>query len=488
MEEFDSTLPPGAWFPPGDPPDDSAGTWTRSGDPLSGESAARNGGVSFSGEIAARNGGSDPFSSESAARNRGSDPLSGESAARNGGSDPFSGVGMPVGRAGYSRQRRGRRLKRKRKRYGGVLCFLAGLLAAGFLVFGGRIWEQSRRVRDMDRFLWNYREQFPTEQDDSPEISIPLCSSGQGVVFPVHGEHGESQTAQEIYRQVNPCVVTVMVDLGNRTAAVGTGVIFTEDGYFVTNYHVVEGGTDCVVLLENGTRFSALYVAGDREHDLAVLKLDGGEDFRAAEFGDSDFLTVGDDVYAIGNPLGVEFRGTLTNGIISAINRNVEVDGRLMTLIQTNAALNSGNSGGPLINEYGQVVGLNVVKMSSTRATVEGLGFAIPSASMDRLVNDLLTYGEVQPEPVLGISVNQTGTELADGLWGIEVYAVTRGSSADEAGIREGDYIVEAGGTAIASSQDLLRVRRKTYAGEELAMVLWRAGDRLEVRLHLREG
>jgi len=140
---------------------------------------------------------------------------------------------------------------------------------------------------------------------------------------------------------------------------------------------------------------------GDEKNDLAVLKVDG-TDLPAAQFGDSDLLVVGDPVYAIGNPLGVELRGTLTDGIVSAINRDVQVDGRTMTLIQTNAALNSGNSGGPLINQYGQVVGINVIKMSSRYSNVEGLGFAIPSASIQRIVNDLLTYGEVKPDAGAG--------------------------------------------------------------------------------------
>ena len=344
-------------------------------------------------------------------------------------------------------------------------------------------------VRSPDDRFWEYRDPDPEDRDRAVGISIPTWPTGQGVSFQVFREHGEALGAQEVYRQVNPSVVTVLVGLDDQSAAVGTGVIFTPDGYFVTNYHVVEGGRECTTVLDSGRSFPALYVAGDEEHDLAVLKMDCEETLPAAVFGDSDLLTVGDDVYAIGNPLGVEFRGTLTDGIVSAIDRDVLVDGRTMTLIQTNAALNSGNSGGPLINGFGQVVGINVVKMSSTRSTVEGLGFAIPSASMERLVNDLLTFGELTPEPLLGVTVDRYGTEVAEGtgIWGIRVQTVTAGSAAEAAGIRAGDYILSAGGETVNSSQDLLRARRRRHVGDDLPVTLWRDGERLEVVLTLRD-
>ena len=192
-------------------------------------------------------------------------------------------------------------------------------------------------------------------------------------------------------------------------------------------------------------------------------------------------------MYAIGNPLGVELPGTLTDGIVSAIDRDVLEDGRTMTLIQTNAALNSGNSGGPLINQYGQVVGINVIKMTSEYSNVEGLGFAIPSASAQRIVNDLLTWGEVKPEPRLGVVVLREGVPVEDGRWGLVVQEVDPGSAADIAGVQTGDYILSAGGEDLRTSQDLMRVRRRTYAGDQLPMVLWREGREIQVVLDLEE-
>lgn len=355
-------------------------------------------------------------------------------------------------------------------------CGLVAALTAAAVLWPG---QEERQ----DKFQYYFEE----ETDQTPEeISIPGYPYGQGAVLEVETEHGEALTAQEIYRQVNPSVVTVVAQLGEQEASVGTGVIFSEDGYILTNYHVLEGGSACTVYFYNDHAYEAWYVAGDAESDLAVLKVEQ-TGLPAAQFGDSEYLTVGDTVYAIGNPLGYELRGTLTDGIVSAINRDVWVDGRTMNLIQTNAALNSGNSGGPLINVYGQVVGINTVKMSSSYSNVEGLGFAIPSATIRRLVNDLLTCGEILPEPVLGITVLSLGTRLGEDLWGVEVQSVTPDSAADLAGVEEGDYVVSAGGIDISSSADLLRARRQYHVGDEMPLTIWRDGTLMEVTLVLNE-
>lgn len=371
----------------------------------------------------------------------------------------------------------------KRRSRRGLWVFLGGLALSVCLAAAAWLPGVSGEPGWRDRFEYDNQE---PEQRDPEEITIPVWPTGLGASLPVERTRGAALTAQEIYRMVNPAVVVVMTDLGGNKVSIGTGVIFTRDGYVLTNHHVVEGGSKCLVTLDSGRRFEAKYVAGDSENDLAVLKVNG-DNLPVAAFGDSDLLTVGDRVYAIGNPLGVELRGTLTDGIISAINRDVEVDGRTRTLLQTNAALNSGNSGGPLINEYGQVVGINNIKMVSRATSVEGLGFAIPSAYMERVVNDLLTFGSLQPEPVLGVSVAQEGIQVAPELWGIKVVSVTGGSAADRAGVCAGDFITAAGGWDITASRDLLRVRRQHHLGDELTMTLWRDGVIMEVTLILKE-
>ena len=369
-----------------------------------------------------------------------------------------------------------------RPRHGrrGLWIFLGCFVLVAALAAAAWLWNRSSEQR-RDPFAYPYEEEGGQEPQ---EITIPGYPYGQGAVLTVSADGGAELTAQEIYRRVNPAVVTVVAQLGKDEASVGTGVIFTEDGYILTNYHVLEGGQACTVYLENDHSYEAFYVAGDANSDLAVLKMDR-TGLPAAQFGDSEQLTVGDKVYAIGNPLGYELRGTLTDGIVSAINRDVWVDGRTMNLIQTNAALNSGNSGGPLINGRGQVVGINTIKMSSAYSNIEGLGFAIPSATIKRLVNDLLSVGEILPEPVLGVTVLSLGTRLGEELWGVEVQEVAQGSPAEAAGVRTGDYVVAAGGIAVSASKDLLRARRQYHVGEEMPMTLWRDGELVDVVLTL---
>ena len=373
--------------------------------------------------------------------------------------------------------------RRRRRRKRGVLVFLAFCLllaAAAGGALGLRYFLSDGDGRDP--FYYDYEN---PEETASEEITIPTYPYGEGAALTVEQNHGQALSTQEVYAQLNPAVVTVMAQLGNGMS-VGTGVIFTEDGYILTNYHVLEGGSSCTVTLSNDRTYEAFYVAGDADNDLAVLKVDL-TGLPAAEFGSSDALVVGDPVYAIGNPLGVELRGTLTDGIVSAINRDVRVDGRSMSLIQTNAALNTGNSGGPLINAYGQVVGINTIKMTSSYSNVEGLGFAIPSDTIRLLVNDLLTYGRVQPQPALGVSVSRIGEQLGDDLWGILVQTVEEDSAAEKAGVQEGDYITAADGIPVTASQDLLKIRREYRVGDALTLTLYRDGELLDVTLILQE-
>jgi len=327
---------------------------------------------------------------------------------------------------------------------------------------------------------------LPGEGTTFTGVKIPAWPA-EGVTLSLSQPVGEALTPQGVYERVGPAVVTVMVDLVGGGGSVGTGVIFTENGYLLTNYHVIQGGYNCSVALADNAQYEAHYVAGDQVNDVAVLKIITDEKLPFAQIGDPAALSVGDPVYAIGSPLGTELRGTFTNGIVSALDRDVDVDGRTMIFLQTNAALNTGNSGGPLINVYGQVVGINTIKMSSDFSTVEGLGFAIPTDRVTRVVNDLLTQGFVSPEPLLGITLETLGTRLPDGTVGARVDSVSKGSAAEAAGVLAEDYIVAADGEAVSGSGDLLRIRGRFTVGDEMAVRVWRNGKYIDLVLKLEQ-
>lgn len=290
---------------------------------------------------------------------------------------------------------------------------------------------------------------------------------------------GEALTAQEVYAAVNPSVVMVAVAIDEEKASIGTGVILTEDGYVVTNAHVIAGGLSAWVALDTGEVLDAELVGFDSNEDLALLKLVDGQGLPAARLGDSDVCVVGDQVYAIGNPLGVELRGTLTNGLISAIDRQVTMEGRVMTMLQTTAALNNGNSGGPLINDQGQVIGINTMKMSGGKtatATVEGLGFAVPTRRVVAVINDIMATGAFHGIPSLGIYVGQE--MQADGAYQLVIYDVTEDYGAAEAGLLPGDVILAADGTEVHETWELLDLRGRHIVGESMVLTVQR-GDQV---------
>ena len=316
------------------------------------------------------------------------------------------------------------------------------------------------------------------------KTTIPRIQGEAGVSLVCTAPAGEKLSIQDMYEKVNPSTVLVVADKGE-LASIGTGVIMTADGYIITNAHVISGGKDCWIALDTGYTYDAKLVGYSEERDLAVLKAVDAADLPAASFGDSDLCRVGDTVYAIGNPLGVELRGTLTDGIISAINRDVQVDGRVMTLLQTTAALNNGNSGGPLINEYGQVVGINTLKMSGNgsemEATVEGLGFAVPISDACFVVNDIIANGRFRGVPVLGVMV----IESTDNGGQVSVYTVSEGGGAEEAGLLPGDVLLRADGQTLHSIHDLMAVRRTHLVGDTMTLTVLRDGQTFDADVPL---
>ena len=322
-----------------------------------------------------------------------------------------------------------------------------------------------------------------------PAPELRRAPNGDGTVLTLAERPAEAAMSfQDIYKKVSPSVVFIRAATGQGIAQ-GTGVVMSADGYIITNAHVIEGSFRADVVLEDGGQYEALLVGSDAATDLAVLKIDA-QGLTPAEFGDSDQMEVGDVVVAIGNPMGEELRGTMTDGILSAINRDMEVEGRQMTLLQTTAALNTGNSGGALINDMGQVIGITNMKLMAYNSTVEGLGFAIPSRTAKTVVDDLIGYGVVKGRPMLGITVRpltaeeRTGRSLDHGLW---VEQVEEKSDAWTQGIRTGDVLLSANGVELSVNDDLLELKNALAVGETIRFCLWREGETLDITVELVE-
>lgn len=304
----------------------------------------------------------------------------------------------------------------------------------------------------------------------------------------------EGLTIPEIVRKVLPAVVTVAVkvpsqgDLFNPQAGysenIGTGFILNENGLIATNYHVVQAGEDVTVTLYTGEEVSAKVVNFDATNDIAVLQMDVNTKVPGVvELGDSENLQVGEAVVAIGNPLSKEFAGTVTNGIVSATERKVSVSNTEYSYIQTNAAINGGNSGGPLINANGKVIGINSAKISSD--SVEGIGFAIP---INVLVRDLDSLSKAQL--IIGIAGREvtdnmsTQTEMPMGVLVVEVQA---DSPAYMSALIVGDVITEFDGQKVSSIQDINDLKKAKSAGDVVILKIYRDGEYLDLNLTLRE-
>ena len=324
--------------------------------------------------------------------------------------------------------------------------------------------------------------------EDLPQLTIVQSPAGTPTVA---SDEDGALSLQEIYRRCIGSVVSIVTVTPSGKAS-GTGIIMSEDGYVITNHHVIESAQAVSVLTSDNQEYAASVVGSDETSDLAVLKVEA-EGLQAAEFGDSSVLQVGDSVAAIGDPLGTALRGTMTDGIISAINRDLTVNDRTMSLIQTNAALNNGNSGGPLINCYGQVIGINTMKMSnfySLSATVEGIGFAIPIDTAKPIIDELIEKGYVSGRPAIGIdgetlpATYRIYYRLPQGIYVTRVY---RNSDAAAKGVSEGDIITAINGVSVTTMEQLNRVKNQFTAGQTITLTIYRGGVSSDVEIILMD-
>ena len=272
-----------------------------------------------------------------------------------------------------------------------------------------------------------------------------------------------------------------------KTASAGSGFVLTKDGFIVTNYHVVKNADTVKVTMYNGDEYDAKYVGGDEDYDIAVIKVEAA-DLQPVTLGDSDKLNVGDHVLAVGNPLG-ELTFSMSGGMVSSVNRAINVSGTPFNMIQTDASINPGNSGGPMFNQYGEVVGIVSAKYSSySNNSVEGLGFAIPINDVFAMIQDIMTNGYITNKPYLGITGGSMTEQMAaqyryDIKEGVFVYSVEEGKAAQKAGLQMGDVITKVDDHDIRTMEDLTAVKKQYAAGDTSTLTVYRGGQTITVEL-----
>lgn len=371
----------------------------------------------------------------------------------------------------------------KPKKKGGFGKIIAvGLCCAiiGGAVGGGGVWAASR--------LGN----TATIYEGSRPSAVSLANVDGNTVL----------SAEEVYASnlesvvgVNGNVTTNVWGQTVKNAVSGSGFVISSNdtsSYILTNYHVIDCVTDITVFFSDGKSYDATLVGGEEENDIAVLKIEQGG-LRPVVLGDSDAINVGENVYAIGNPLG-ELTFTFTGGYVSSKDRAVTMsDGTVINMIQTDTAINSGNSGGPLFDKYGQVVGIVSAKLSSSasssEASVEGLGFAIPINDVKDMVTSIMENGYVTGKPNVGVLINAVDESVQRyGVpAGVEIMAILDGSCAQKAGLQEGDIITAVGDTQVTSETQLQSAVKEYKAGDTVAFTIYRDGNTSTVNVTLDE-
>ena len=271
------------------------------------------------------------------------------------------------------------------------------------------------------------------------------------------------------------------------SASSGSGFIYTADGYIVTNQHVIANASSINVTLYNGDTYPATLVGSDSDYDVAVRKIDA-KDLPAVTLGNSTDVNVGDTVMAIGNPLG-ELTFSMSQGIVSCVNRAINVEGTPFNMIQVDASINPGNSGGPLMNLYGEVVGIVSAKYSSyADTTVEGLGFAIPINDVQSIISDIMENGSVPDKAYMAITAGTMTQQMAaqykiNATEGVFVYSVEDGGAGDKAGLKLGDVITKLNDTQITSMEDLSAAKKNFKAGDTVTLTVLRDGQEITTQL-----
>lgn len=383
---------------------------------------------------------------------------------------------------------------------GGRRTRIIALILCAALLLGGIIyaifetdWDSESENEDgMPKSYQTYFEDFYSSASSTPaNVKLEKLQNRGSLSLKIGSGSAGKLSFNEIFENCSPSVVGIKSfdGKGDDSYSWGSGIIVSADGYILTNTHVIDEGTRATVQLYDGSTYDAKLVGADSQSDVAILKIEK-TGLQPAVFASSKDIRVGDAVCAIGNPLSPDYSLTMTSGIISATSREVSYNGAVMNLLQTDTSINEGNSGGPLFNERGQVIGITNMKIVSSFSNIEGIGFAIPSDTLSSIVDALMADGAVYGRSTIGVTVGPISEDIADYYdipVGLYVSEVLKNSDAQKQGIKKGDIIIKVNGKDAHTTADIAEEKAKLDIGDTISFTVWRSGSTFDVDVKIMD-
>lgn len=383
---------------------------------------------------------------------------------------------------------------------GGRRTRIIALILCAALLLGGIIyaifetdWDIASENEDgMPKSYQTYFEDFYSSASSTPaNVKLEKLQNRGSLSLKIGSGSAGKLSFNEIFENCSPSVVGIKSfdGKGDDSYSWGSGIIVSADGYILTNTHVIDEGTRATVQLYDGSTYDAKLVGADSQSDVAILKIEKAG-LQPAVFASSKDIRVGDTVCAIGNPLSPDYSLTMTSGIISATSREVSYNGAVMNLLQTDTSINEGNSGGPLFNERGQVIGITNMKIVSSFSNIEGIGFAIPSDTLSSIVDALMADGAVYGRSTIGVTVGPISEDIADYYdipVGLYVSEVLKNSDAQKQGIKKGDIIIKVNGKDAHTTADIAEEKAKLDIGDTISFTVWRSGSTFDVDVKIMD-
>ena len=383
---------------------------------------------------------------------------------------------------------------------GGRRTRIIALILCAALLLGGIIyaifetdWDSASENEDgMPKSYQTYFEDFYSSASSTPaNVKLEKLQNRGSLSLKIGSGSAEKLSFNEIFEKYSPSVVGIKSfdGKGDDSYSWGSGIIVSADGYILTNTHVIDEGTRATVQLYDGSTYDAKLVCADSQSDVAILKIEK-TGLQPAVFASSKDIRVGDAVCAIGNPLSPDYSLTMTSGIISATSREISYNGAVMNLLQTDTSINEGNSGGPLFNDRGQVIGITNMKIVSSFSNIEGIGFAIPSDTLSSIVDALMADGAVYGRSTIGVTVGPISEDIADYYGipvGLYVSEVLKNSDAQKQGIKKGDIIIKVNGKDAHTTADIAEEKAKLDIGDTISFTVWRSGSTFDVDVKIMD-